>query len=258
MKYVYRLIIIFIIYIGFIKPYIDNDFDNMAFGIFKNFNNNISSKNTYTNYTTKEKKIIETCKHYAKTEFRAKFNGDLTECHIFLSEYRKSLNDQIKFTGNMLYESIKYSNLSSNTKTKLFTKTSADLKKADCRLKPFYDKSAEYIIECIAVLQYTPKKFKGAFTIVNDYNREQRANRYNLNTQRSTGDKLIEMGLILMGTGSGSGGSSGSNFNTKCSYTGSSTSGPTTTCSYNCAGKRKVISQTNNPICPYNVKGSIF
>ena len=74
---------------------------------------------------------------------------------------------------------------------------------------------------------------------------------------RTTGDKLIKLGFHLMGTGN-SNASSGSDFTTKCSYTGNTTNGPTTTCIYSCAGKRKVIQQTNNPICSYNVKGSMF
>tara|TARA_B100000989_G_scaffold297448_1_gene283258 strand:+ start:1082 stop:1831 length:750 start_codon:yes stop_codon:yes gene_type:complete len=226
---------------------------------FKSNVQNFLGINSAPKYTYDQKRVIETCEFYAKELYNIEFKSTPDECYTFLNIYREGVNDQVDRLYNILKNAYTYSNMSPSKILTLGTAVKSHMRTYDCRFKKFRSPDrAEELVPCMVSLENAPKALIGFIEKTNDYNRIQAARSLSRSMQKTTGDKLIEMGLILMGTGSGSGGSSGSNFNTKCSYTGSSTSGPTTTCSYNCAGKRKVISQTNNPICPYNVKGSIF
>tara|TARA_B100001029_G_scaffold48710_1_gene38789 strand:+ start:311 stop:1024 length:714 start_codon:yes stop_codon:yes gene_type:complete len=223
-------IVLAFLVIVFIRAYTSNNSDNNSNSI---------------KYTKDEKKVIEVCKLYADQLYDIDFKGTPKSCYLFLNTYRKGINDQVDKLYGILIDSYTNSNMSTKKITSLGKMVKTHMGSYDCRFKKFAPPSSqEKLITCMSAIKSAPEALIGFIEITNDYNRTQRARSLSKNMNRTTGDKLIEMGLHLSGIG------------TKKSSSGTSNSqtGFTKVCIKDGIGGKKSVTVGAVELCPIGYK----
>lgn len=207
--------------------------------------NSEETKKSKPKYTNNQKRVIETCDLYSNKFYNVKFKGTPESCYRFLNVYREGANDQVDRLYDILKDAYTYSNMSSSKIITLGTAVKNQMQKYDCRFQRFRaPDTAEEIIPCMEKIITAPKALIGYIEITNDYNRTQTAKSTARNMQKTTGDKLIEMGLHLSSIG------------TKKSSSGTSNShtGFTKVCIKDGIGGKKSVTVGAVELCPIGYK----